>query len=230
MTHRNTKIIATLGPASADEASIRALADAGADVFRLNFSHGSHDNHRAVHAAIRRIEAALGRPLGILMDLQGPKLRLGTFADGKPRLTRGARIRFDLDSTPGDARRVCIPHPEIIAAVRPGDTLLIDDGKMRFCVIDKAGDVVTAEALTDGLLSDRKGVNVPSVALPLSAMTAKDRADLAFGLELGVDWVALSFVQRPEDLFEARAIIGERAWLMAKIEQFRPHGGQIAGQ
>ena len=120
MTHRNTKIIATLGPASADEASIRALADAGADVFRLNFSHGSHDNHRAVHAAIRRVEAALGRPLGILMDLQGPKLRLGTFADGKPRLTRGARIQFDLDSTPGDARRVCIPHPEIIAAVRPG--------------------------------------------------------------------------------------------------------------
>jgi pyruvate kinase len=217
--HRNTKIIATLGPASADEASIRALADAGADVFRLNFSHGSHDNHRAVHAAIRRVEAALGRPLGILMDLQGPKLRLGTFASGKPRLARGDRIRFDLDITPGDAHRVCIPHPEIIAAVRPGDTLLIDDGKMRFRVIEKAGDVVTAEALTDGLLSDRKGVNVPSVALPLSAMTAKDQADLAFGLELGVDWVALSFVQRPEDLHEARAIIGKRAWLMAKIEK-----------
>ncbi|MBR0568730.1 pyruvate kinase [Azoarcus sp. L1K30] len=214
-----TKILATLGPASGNEDTIRALVDAGADVFRLNFSHGTHDQHRAVHGMIRRVEAALGRPIGILMDLQGPKLRLGTFAEGKVTLAAGARIRFDLDRTPGDAHRVCIPHPEIIGAVAAGHELLIDDGKMRLTVVARGEGWVEAQAQTAGVLSDRKGVNVPSVTLPLSAMTAKDHADLAFGLDLGVDWVALSFVQRPEDLFEARALIGERAWLMAKIEK-----------
>ncbi|QDF97195.1 pyruvate kinase [Azoarcus sp. DD4] len=219
MPGKNTKIIATVGPASADPDTLRALAEAGADVFRLNFSHGSHDDHRKVYERIRALEASLGRPIGVLIDLQGPKLRLGTFAEGGVTLARGDRIRFDLDPTPGDARRVSIPHPEIVAAVGPGHVLLVDDGKMRLQVVAKDGSVLEMEALTDGRLSDRKGVNVPDVALPLSALTAKDRRDLDFGLSLGIDWVALSFVQRPEDLAEARALIGERALLMAKIEK-----------
>ncbi len=214
-----TKILATLGPASANEQTIRALVEAGADVFRLNFSHGTHEQHRGVHAMIRKVESELGRPIGILMDLQGPKLRLGTFAEGKVQLEAGHRIRFDLDTTPGDASRVSIPHPEIISAVGAGHELLIDDGKMRLTVIDSGEGWVEAETQTAGVLSDRKGVNVPSVTLPLSAMTDKDHADLTFGLELGVNWVALSFVQRPEDLTEARAIIGDRALLMAKVEK-----------
>jgi pyruvate kinase len=219
MPGKNTKIIATVGPASADAANLRALAEAGADVFRLNFSHGTHDDHRAVYQRIRALEGELGRPIGVLMDLQGPKLRLGTFAEGGVTMARGDRIRFDLDPTPGDARRVSIPHPEIIAAVGPGHVLLIDDGKMRLRVVASSEGVLDMEALTDGRLSDRKGVNVPDVALPLSALTTKDRRDLDFGLELGVDWVALSFVQRPEDLVEARGLIGDRALLMAKIEK-----------
>jgi pyruvate kinase len=219
MPGKNTKVIATVGPASADEATLRALVEAGADVFRLNFSHGSHDDHRAVYQRIRALEASLGRPIGVLMDLQGPKLRLGTFAEGGVTLTKGDRIRFDLDTTPGNARRVAIPHPEIIAAVAPGHTLLVDDGKMRLIVVEKGEGWLEMEAQTDGRLSDRKGVNVPDVALPLSALTAKDRRDLDFGLELGVDWVALSFVQRAEDLVEARGLIGDRALLMAKIEK-----------
>ena len=214
-----TKILSTLGPASAKPATIRALVEAGADVFRLNFSHGSHEQHREVHAMIRAVEAELGRPIGILMDLQGPKLRLGTFAEGKVSLPAGHRIRFDLDRTPGDATRVAIPHPEIISAVSAGHELLIDDGKMRLTVVASGEGWVEAQTQTAGVLSDRKGVNVPSVTLPLSAMTDKDHADLLFGLGLGVDWVALSFVQRPEDLIEARAIIGERALLMAKVEK-----------
>src|SRR5574337_1323177 len=223
MPSKNTKIIATLGPASSDEATLHALVEGGADVFRLNFSHGSHDDHRAVYQRIRALENRLGRPIGVLMDLQGPKLRLGTFAEGGVTLAKGDRIRFDLDTTPGNARRVAIPHPEIIDAVARGHTLLVDDGKMRLTVVEKGEDRgegwLEMEAQTDGRLSDRKGVNVPDVALPLSALTAKDRRDLDFGLELGVDWVALSFVQRPEDLIEAQSLIGDQALLMAKIEK-----------
>ncbi|MCM2312053.1 MAG: pyruvate kinase [Steroidobacteraceae bacterium] len=219
MPGKNTKILATVGPASADNNTLRTLVEAGADVFRLNFSHGSHDDHRAVCQRIRALEESLGRPIGVLIDLQGPKLRLGTFAEGGVTLARGDRIRFDLDPTPGDATRVSIPHPEIIAAVGPGHVLLVDDGKMRLKVVAKDEGVLYMEAQTDGRLSDRKGVNVPDVALPLSALTAKDRRDLAFGLELGIDWVALSFVQRAADLVEARELIGDRALLMAKIEK-----------
>ena len=219
MLGKSTKILATVGPASADEQTLRILIEAGADVFRLNFSHGSHDDHRATYQRIRALEESIGRPIGVLIDLQGPKLRLGTFAEGGATLARGDRIRFDLDPTPGDASRVSIPHPEIIAAVSPGHILLVDDGKMRLKVIAKDEGVLHMEALTDGRLSDRKGVNVPDVALPLSALTAKDRRDLAFGLELGIDWVALSFVQRPADLVEARELIGDHALLMAKIEK-----------
>lgn len=217
--HRNTKIVATLGPASSDPAMIRQLFDAGVDVFRLNFSHGTHADHKLRFDAIRQIEADVGRPVGILMDLQGPKLRLGKIVDGKLALTTGQKIRLDLDPTPGDINRVPLLHPEIFAAIRPGDDLLIDDGKVRLRVLSCTKEYAEVQALNAGLLSDRKGVNVPGAILPMSAMTAKDREDLDFGLSIGVDWIALSFVQRPEDIIELREIVGNRAWIMAKLEK-----------
>ena len=218
-TSRNTKILATLGPASSELDTIRALHAAGADVFRLNFSHGTHEDHAARAELIRRVAAESGRPIGILADLQGPKLRIGTFADSAVSLKRGDRIRFDADPTPGDARRVCLPHPEIIAASAVGDLLLLDDGRIRLEVCDAQPHALELVALNDGVLSNRKGVNVPSATLDLSPLTAKDLADLDFALGLGVDWVALSFVQRASDVAEAQARIGGRAALMAKIEK-----------
>lgn len=217
--NRNTKIVATLGPASSDPAMIRQLFDAGVDVFRLNFSHGTHADHKLRFDAIRQIEADVGRPLGILMDLQGPKLRLGKIVDGKLALTTGQKIRLDLDPTPGDINRVPLLHPEIFAAIRPGDDLLIDDGKVRLRVLSCTKEHAEVQALNAGVISDRKGVNVPGAILPMSAMTAKDREDLDFGLSIGVDWIALSFVQRPEDIIELREIVGNRAWIMAKLEK-----------
>ncbi|MCW3480132.1 pyruvate kinase [Neisseriaceae bacterium JH1-16] len=217
--NRATKIIATLGPASTDEDVIAALHGAGADVFRLNFSHGSYEDHAARLDAIRRIEARSDRPIGVLLDLQGPKLRVSTFAGGSAELVAGQRFVFDRDPTPGDASRVCLPHPEIFAVVRPGDMLLVNDGQLRFKVGAVNDARIEAEALVSGVISDRKGVNVPSAALPLPALSEKDKKDLAYGLGIGVDWVALSFVQRPEDVEEARALIGGRAKLMAKIEK-----------
>jgi pyruvate kinase len=217
--NRNTKIVATLGPASSDPAMIRQLFDAGVDVFRLNFSHGTHADHKLRFDAIRQIEADVGRPVGILMDLQGPKLRLGKIVDGKLALTTGQKIRLDLDPTPGDINRVPLLHPEIFAAIRPGDDLLIDDGKVRLRVLTCTKEHAEVEALNAGVISDRKGVNVPGAILPMSAMTAKDREDLDFGLSIGVDWIALSFVQRPEDIIELREIVGNRAWIMAKLEK-----------
>ncbi|MCM0036265.1 MAG: pyruvate kinase [Burkholderiaceae bacterium] len=217
--NRNTKIVATLGPASSDPAMIRQLFDAGVDVFRLNFSHGTHADHKLRFDAIRQIEADVGRPVGILMDLQGPKLRLGKIVDGKLALTTGQKIRLDLDPTPGDINRVPLLHPEIFAAIRPGDDLLIDDGKVRLRVLSCTKEHAEVQALNAGVISDRKGVNVPGAILPMSAMTAKDREDLDFGLSIGVDWIALSFVQRPEDITELREIVGNRAWIMAKLEK-----------
>ena len=216
---RSARILATLGPASSTHERIRALAEAGADVFRLNFSHGSHEDHAERYRLIRAVEAELGRPIGVLMDLQGPKLRVGRFAEGKVALVPGASFRLDLDPTPGDARRANLPHPEIFAALEAGTALLLDDGKLRLRVDACGADFAETTVLVGGTLSDRKGVNVPSVLLPISPLTAKDRADLDFGLALGVDWVALSFVQRPEDLREARELVGDRAWLMAKLEK-----------
>lgn len=217
--NRNTKIVATLGPASSDPAMIRQLFDAGVDVFRLNFSHGTHADHKLRFDAIRQIEADVGRPVGILMDLQGPKLRLGKIVDGKLALTTGQKLRLDLDPTPGDINRVPLLHPEIFAAIRPGDDLLIDDGKVRLRVLSCTKEHADVQALNAGVISDRKGVNVPGAILPMSAMTAKDREDLDFGLSIGVDWIALSFVQRPEDIIELREIVGNRAWIMAKLEK-----------
>jgi pyruvate kinase len=216
---RSARILATLGPASATRERILALAQAGADVFRLNFSHGSHADHAERLKQIREVEHEIGRPIGVLMDLQGPKLRVGRFAEGKVMLAPGARFRLDLDPMVGDATRANLPHPEIFAALEAGTELLLDDGKLRLRVDAFGPDFADTTVLVGGPLSDRKGVNVPGVVLPISPLTAKDRADLDFGLSLGVDWVALSFVQRPEDLHEARAIIGERAWIMAKLEK-----------
>jgi pyruvate kinase len=216
----NAKIVATLGPASADRATIEALVRAGADVFRLNFSHGTHADHKQRLDLIRSIEADVGRPIGVLIDLQGPKLRVGTFANGPVRLVEGAAFRLDLDrDRPGDATRAPLPHPEIFAALKPGAELLLDDGRLRLKVEKSGRDFAETIVVDGGMLSDRKGVNVPGVVLPLSAMTEKDRADLDFGLSLGIDWVALSFVQRASDIVEARKIIGERAGIVAKLEK-----------
>lgn len=217
---RNAKILATLGPASTERKAIEALVHAGADVFRLNFSHGTHEDHRRRHEAIRAIEAELGRPIGVLLDLQGPKLRVGTFKEGPVRLIEGATFRLDLDkSAPGDATRVSMPHPEIFAALRPGVDLLLDDGRLRLCVEEAGLDFAVTRVVTGGILSERKGVNVPGVVLPLSALTQKDRDDLDFGLSLGVDWVALSFVQRAADIDEVKAIVLGRAAIVAKLEK-----------
>lgn len=214
-----TKIVATLGPASSDYATIRDLALAGADVFRFNFSHGTHADHASRHAFVRQVEAELGRSIGILADMQGPKLRVGRFKNGKVELVPGAPFRFDLSDTLGDATRVQLPHPEIIKVATPGSRLLMDDGKLAVVVEQAGPDWLATRVEIGGPLSDHKGVNVPDVALPIPALTEKDKVDLAYALELGVDYVALSFVQRPEDLEQARSLVGERAALLAKLEK-----------
>ncbi|MEE4346073.1 MAG: pyruvate kinase [Paracoccaceae bacterium] len=217
--HRNVKIVATLGPASNDYAMIRALHEAGADVFRLNMSHGTHDDIRARHAIIRQIEKDLDSPIAILADLQGPKLRVGSFAKGEEELTEGAAFRLDLDPAEGDGARVCLPHPEIFAALEPGANLLVNDGKIRLTV-DRCGpDFADCTVTVGGTISNRKGVNVPDVVLPLAALSEKDRKDLEFACALGVDWLALSFVQRPEDVIEARDLAAGRAAILSKIEK-----------
>jgi pyruvate kinase len=216
---RQTKIVATLGPASSTKEMIRALFDAGADMFRLNFSHGTHDDHRKRLALVREIEAETGRPIPVLGDLQGPKLRVGVFAKGSIDLKAGQAFRLDLDPTPGDENRVHLPHPEIFAALTVGSDLLCDDGKVRLRMTACGKDFADTVVIAGTKLSDRKGVNVPDVVLPLSPLTAKDRVDLNAALEMGVDWIALSFVQRPEDIIEARALIGDRAAVLAKLEK-----------
>ncbi len=216
---RNAKIVATLGPASSDPAVIEQLFLAGVDVFRLNFSHGVADDHRARVATLRAIEQKHGRPIAILADLQGPKLRVGTFAGGPVQLQNGQAFRLQLDAIAGSAQAVTLPHPEIFAALVPGAELLLDDGKLRLKVERCDAQSADTTVLVGGKLSDRKGVNVPGVVLPISALTEKDRRDLDVALELGVDWVALSFVQRPEDIHEARALVGQRAGLVAKLEK-----------
>ena len=216
---RNAKIVATLGPASSGKDTVRQLFLAGVDVFRLNFSHGSADDHRARFATLRELEQETGRPIGILADLQGPKLRVGTFANGPVMLIEGQPFRLDLDATPGNAERAGMPHPEIFAALVPGAELLLDDGRLRLVVETCGPEFAQTRVLVGGKLSERKGVNVPGVVLPLTALTAKDRRDLALALELGADWIALSFVQRPEDVLEARELIGNRAAIVSKLEK-----------
>jgi pyruvate kinase len=217
--NRNAKIVATLGPASSSEDVIRRLFVAGVDMFRFNFSHGSHEEHKERLDIVRRVGREFSRPIGVLGDLQGPKLRVGTFAEGSITLEPEATFRLDLDPAPGDVHRVNLPHPEIFAALRRDATLLLDDGKLALRVEEFGPDHAITRVMVGGRLSDRKGVNVPTVLLPISPLTEKDHRDLAYALELGIDWIALSFVQRPEDIFEARAIIGDRALIMTKLEK-----------
>jgi pyruvate kinase len=216
---RRTKIIATLGPASSTAEVLARLFQTGADVFRLNFSHGSHDDHAARITMIRDLEKRFDRPIGILADVQGPKLRVGRFGGGRVHLQTGQSFRLDLNPVPGDSRRVQLPHPEIIGAASIGTMLLLDDGKLRLRVTHTREDHLETEIVTGGPLSDRKGVNVPDMVLPIPALTKKDHEDLAFALEHGADYIGLSFVQRPEDVAEAREIAAGRAWIMTKLEK-----------
>ncbi len=216
---RNVKIVATLGPASDTYEMIRALFETGADVFRLNMSHGTHDDIARRHALIRRVEEDLGRPICILADLQGPKLRCGTFANGPVMLEQGASFRFDLDTADGDVSRVCLPHPEIFQALQVGSTLLVNDGKIRLRVTERSPKHAITEVVVAGEISNRKGVNVPDVVLPLAALSEKDKKDLEFACALGVDWLALSFVQRAGDVYEARELADGRAAILSKIEK-----------
>ncbi len=217
--HRQTEIVATLGPASSAPEVIARLFHTGADVFRLNFSHGTHADHAANIATVRALEEETGRPIGLLADVQGPKLRVGKLAGGRVHLSTGQTFTLDQDPTPGNARRVQLPHPEILQAATSGTSLLLDDGKLRLRVQRARGGHLECEVVIGGLLNDRKGVNVPDVALAIPALTEKDRRDLDFALAEGIDFIGLSFVQRPQDVAEARAIAQGRAWIVSKIEK-----------
>lgn len=216
---RRVKIVATLGPASSDPEMIERLFLAGVDVFRINMSHTPHDGARKLHAAIRNTEVKVKRPIGILCDLQGPKFRLGEFAGGRAFVKEGETFCFDRTEQGGDASRVFLPHPQIFEAVEAGHTLLLDDGKIRMQVIERKGDRIAARVVVGGALASRKGIAMPDSLLPISPLTEKDKADLDYVLRLGVDWIALSFVQRGEDITLARQLIGQGAAIMAKIEK-----------
>ena len=216
---RRVKIVATIGPASSTAERLEELFRTGADVFRVNFSHGTQDGHAEVIDRIRWVEKKVGRPIGILADLQGPKLRVGRFASGHVVLQWGRTLRLDLKATPGDGQRVQLPHPEIMAAAGPGSVLLVDDGRIRLEVTRQTAEYLDTRVIVGGRLSDNKGVNLPGITLPIPALTTKDRADLDFALDHGADYIGLSFVQRPEDVSQARDIIGDRAFIMSKIEK-----------
>jgi pyruvate kinase len=216
---RRVKILATLGPASSSLEMIRALYVAGADAFRINMSHGTAEARAALIANIRALEKEIDRPLTVLADLQGPKLRVGKFGGGPVELVKGATFVLDMDPTPGSIDRVQLPHKELFAALTEGARLLLDDGKLVLRVTQAGANRLVTEVVVGGRLSDNKGLNVPDVVVPLAALTPKDRTDLAFALDHGADWIALSFVQRPEDVAEARALIGGKASLLAKIEK-----------
>jgi pyruvate kinase len=216
---RRIKILATLGPASSDSSMIRKLFEAGADVFRINMSHTSHEKLQELVATIRNIESNYGRPIGVLVDLQGPKLRIGSFAEGAIQLNNGETFTLDSSSEPGDRTRVQLPHPEILKALRAGHAMLLDDGKVRLIVEEASADHAVTRVAVGGRMSDRKGVSLPDTDLPVSAMTSKDRADLEAALEAGADWIALSFVQRPDDVIETKKLVRGRAAVMAKIEK-----------
>jgi len=216
---RKTKILATLGPASNTPQMMRALFDAGVDVFRINMSHTSHEMLAKMHGDLRKLSEDVGRPIGILCDLQGPKIRLGKLNGGPRMLVEGERIKLVLGETSDKPEEVPIPHPEIFQAIKQKHALLIDDGKVRLRLLRKADTFAEAIVEVAGEIKDRKGVNMPDTLLPMSAMTPKDRADLDAALELGVDWIALSFVQRPEDVAELKKIVAGRAGVLAKIEK-----------
>lgn len=217
--NRKAKIVATLGPASSDKAVIKQLFEAGVDVFRLNFSHGSHEDHAERYRILREIEAETGRPVGILQDLQGPKIRIGQVCDDGIELVPGETVRFDFHGDGQSARAIPLPHMEVISSALPGHQLLIDDGRLRLVVTACEETALEAEVIYGGLLTSRKGINLPDTMLDLSPLTEKDRADLAFGLELGVDWIALSFVQRANDVLELQNLVQGKAGIIAKIEK-----------
>jgi len=216
---RKVKILATLGPASRSPEMIARLLRAGADAFRVNMSHGDHATHAETIAAIRAVEKDLGRPVAVLCDLQGPKLRVGAFKGGQAVIRHGGHFTFDRSTKPGDETRVELPHPELFGVLVKGQRLLIDDGKLRLRVIEADEDRILCATEVGGVISDRKGVNVPDAVVPVPALTEKDRRDLSFAIEHGADWIALSFVQRPEDVAEARRLMGGYGALMAKIEK-----------
>ncbi len=217
--NRRVKIVATLGPASHNEETMRRLFEAGADVFRVNMSHASHDNLTQVHGIVRKLETEFSRPIGILVDLQGPKLRIGKIESGSVRLTEGDILTFVRREAIGGLGRVHLPHPEIFEAVKPGHTLLLDDGKFKLRVVEASDVRIDAEVITSGVLGSRKGISLPDTVLPLDSLTEKDRADVQHAMSLGVGWIALSFVQRPEDIAEARRLSRGRSSIMAKIEK-----------
>lgn len=216
---RRAKILATLGPSTSDPAVIERAFEAGTDVFRFNFSHGSHEEHKKRLDIVRALERKHKRPIGIVQDLQGPKLRIGEFENGSIELKEGQTFTLDMSSEPGNEKRVCLPHPEIFAALSNDMDLLVDDGKVRLRVTHIDQKSAETTVITAGKISDHKGVNVPNTILDLSPLTPKDRDDLQFGLEQGVDWVALSFVQRPDDIAQARKLIAGRAAVMVKLEK-----------
>jgi pyruvate kinase len=217
--NRRVKIVATLGPASNNEKVIAALFKAGADVFRINMSHATHDVLRETHGIIRKIEAEFSRPIGILVDLQGPKLRIGKFETGAIRVTAGDIVSFVRGDAVVGPGRVQLPHPEIFQSVKPGHSILLDDGKLRLRTVDASDVRIDAEVMTGGLLASRKGISLPDTVIPLGATTEKDIADLEQALEVGVDWIALSFVQRAADVAAVRKLVRGRAAVMAKIEK-----------
>lgn len=216
---RQTKIVATLGPASGNPEMMEKLFVAGVDVFRMNFSHGTHEAHRKNLETARKLEKEFGRPIAMLADLQGPKNRIGKFKNDRIEVSEGHKIRFDLDETPGDETRVCLPHPEVIAAMKPGSEILLDDGKVRAKILEQGKDYLLAEIMAGSKLSNNKGFNIPGVIIPMPALTDKDRIDLDAALEMGADWIAQSFVQTAADVAETKQIIAGRAALMAKIEK-----------
>ena len=216
---RKVKILATLGPASSTREMIEKLYLAGVDVFRINMSHTKHDLLRELHGHIRAIEEKVKRPIGILADLQGPKIRIGTFKNKEVKILAGESFAFDTNAEPGDETRVYLPHPEIFAGAKIGENLLLNDGRLRVEITACTPTRLDTKVIYGGVLSDRKGVNLPDTLLPIPALTEKDRADLEAAASLGVDWIALSFVQRPEDVAEARILIKGRAGVMAKIEK-----------
>ncbi len=198
---------------------IEKLFVAGVDVFRINMSHTSHELLHELHGRIRTIEKKMGRPIGILADLQGPKIRIGTFAKKSANIRAGDTFVFDSINKPGDETRVYLPHPEIFATAKAGDALLLNDGRLRVEILDASADKITTKVIYGGELADRKGMNLPDTVLPIPALTEKDRADLEAAASLGVDWIAISFVQRAEDVAETKKLVAGRAGVMAKIEK-----------
>lgn len=218
-THPQVKMIATLGPVSSSYDIIKGLEKAGTSLFRLNFSHGTHATHAENISHIRRVEEDCGRPLGILLDLQGPKIRIGAFKDASVHLQDGQTFCLDSDPTLGDAERVHLPHPTLFPVIQVGQVLLLDDGKIRLNVKAKTETTLTTIVEVGGILSSQKGVNLPGLTLPMTALTPKDKGDIQFGLTQDIDFICLSFVQRPEDILEARALVGDKLAIIAKIEK-----------